>query len=441
VIYLWRVVLLIVAASLGWRVTVNGIAGFYVDKMDAGDDGAIDQVLTWQPDNPAALYRKALREPLDDPAQGAKLLSEAYRGNPSDPRALVALASQAFAAKQFSRSDELIEIASALAPADARVQKQVASYWAARGQPDRAIKHLSSVLLAAPLEARTILPALIEIAADPERQYLLAPLASSPPKWWGKFFAQACRDIKHLDSLRYLYNLRRDSGTEPLTSEERAAFVARLQRDGQISEAYMVGINGLDMPALKQLGLVFNGGFELPLSNAGFGWHLVPNERVSARLLASTGTTGNQALNLKFRALEQPFRHLFQPLFLDPGHYRITGRTRTDGLKSIGGVRWEVRCEQPESQVLAEGPRLLASSDWTNFEFESDIPEACHYQQLRLVSAGTRRFEVAMAGTIWFDDMRITRVKDTAAVAETTAGAVKSGPKPDQILRVGASSR
>jgi hypothetical protein len=104
-------------------------------------------------------------------------------------------------------------------------------------------------------------------------------------------------------------------------------------------------------------------------------------------------------------------------------------------------VRWEVRCEQPESQVLAEGPRLLASSDWTNFEFESDIPEACHYQQLRLVSAGTRRFEVAMAGTIWFDDMRITRVKDTAAAAETTAGAVKSGPKPDQILRVEASSR
>jgi len=91
--------------------------------------------------------------------------------------------------------------------------------------------------------------------------------------------------------------------------------------------------------------------------------------------------------------------------------------------------------------VLAEGPRLLASSDWTNFEFESDIPAACHYQQLRLVSAGTRRFEVAMAGTIWFDDMRITRVKDTAAAAETTAGAVKSGPKPDQILRVGASSR
>ena len=119
--------------------------------------------------------------------------------------------------------------------------------------------------------------------------------------------------------------------------------------------------------------------------------------------------------------------------------FSATYKSKNANLTTL--VRWEVRCEQPESQVLAEGPRLLASSDWTNFEFESDIPEACHYQQLRLVSAGTRRFEVAMAGAIWFDDMRITRVRDTATAAEPTTGEGKSGAKPDQVLRVGESSR
>ena len=200
-----------------------------------------------------------------------------------------------------------------------------------------------------------------------------------------------------------------------------------MQKDGLISEAYLVWINGLDESERQQLGLLNNGSFEAELSNQGFDWRVARNDRVDVRRLATYGTVGNRALKLSFRANERRFWHLYQPLFLDAGTYRLSGQARGDSLATKGGLKWQVTCLLPEKQRLGESMRFLGSSDWTQFEFDFEVPESCTSQELRLVSAGNRAFELKIQGDLWFDDMRIMRTAGLSPAARADALTLKDG--------------
>jgi hypothetical protein len=243
----------------------------------------------------------------------------------------------------------------------------------------------------------------------------------SPPSWWSDYFRYVSRTAIDADTARFLYALRRQSTPEPLTEDERAAYVERLQKDGAIAEAYLIWISGLDDNARRYLGYLFDGGFDLPIEGRGFGWRVASHRHFTAGPVSTQGASG-RALRLRFHGFDGAFGHVSQPLFLNPGAYRLSGRVRIDSLASKGGVRWTVRCLRPEPGPLGEGSRFLGSSGWTDFELYFEVPRSCLYQQLTLVSGGTRSFERKLDGVIWFDDMRIGR-----AAAPDAAGRVDAG--------------
>lgn len=409
-ILLWRALLLGVALFLAWRIVAAGLGGYYADRMTAGDQDAVGQVLTWQPEHPEGLLALALRQSSEDKEAAQALLTRSYRANPAGPRPLIVLATQSMADGDIGQADSLIEIATKLAPVNPRIQKQVAAYWAGRGDLERSLSHLSTVMEADGSERRALFSILLRIVEDPETRGLLAPYALSPPAWWDGFFRFAVRRASTLEPARYLYNLRRKAGAEALSDSERATYVWRLQKDGAISEAYLVWLNGLDAGQRQYLGLLYNGGFEFEPSNQGFDWRIGKNDRVDIHARPTFGAIGNHAMNLNFRALKQRFGHLAQALFLDAGTYRLAGKTRSGaGFTTKGGLKWQARCLLPNTQRLGESERLLGSTEWTEFDFEFEVPPSCRYQELRLMSAGTRSFELKISGDIWFDDLRISR--------------------------------
>jgi hypothetical protein len=205
--------------------------------------------------------------------------------------------------------------------------------------------------------------------------------------------------------------------------------VWRLQKEGAVVEAYMIWMSGLDDNARQHLGLLFDGGFELPIDGTGFGWSAAAHDHVSSKPSPTHGASGRAALGLRFRRFEGYFYHVSQPLVLDPGTYRLSGRVRIDSLVSQGGVRWVVRCVLPEAQILGEGPRFLGSAPWGDFHILFEVPENCVSQQLILMSGGARDFELKLDGQIWFDDLKIVR-----------SAALDAAARADALLR-GQSSR
>lgn len=419
VLTVWRIMLVLAALALSWQVVTHGLGRYYADRLTQGDEVAPEQVLVWTPGHPRALLERGLQMLPDTPEAGEELLARAYAANPADPRPLIVSAARLALAGDHERSDALIEIADALAPADPRWQQEIALYWDARQRPARALAHLSKVMEADPARRWELNRIWLNLAEQPEQRTLLLPYAMAPPNWWSGFLHFAAAEASSTETVRLLYNMRRQSTQAALTTEERSAYLARLKRDGLISEAYLVWLNGLSAAERSALGLLHNGSFELPLSHIGFGWHL-RHPRVEGASLATQGAVGSRALELRFRALDSRFEHLHQPLFLDPGTYRLTGRVRSERLKTLGGLRWRVRCQLPTREVLGESRRVFGPDGWTPFAFDFEVPADCRYQELRLESAGQRGLELSIDGSIWFDDLAIrpTAGLDAAARAD-----------------------
>jgi len=212
------------------------------------------------------------------------------------------------------------------------------------------------------------------------------------------------------EPVRLLFAMRRQSTQAAITEAERQTYVSRLKKDGMISEAYIEWVNGLDRAQRAQLGLIHDGGFELEPTNWGFDWHVRSTPIALVDRGRTYGIDGEKALHLLFDRHERRFSEVYQPLFLDPGRYRLTGRVRTDNLDSQGGLKWTLRCILPEAKDLDESERFLGSNEWRDFGLEFQVPESCMLQEIRLASAGERPVELKISGGAWFDRMAIRRL-------------------------------
>ncbi len=230
-----------------------------------------------------------------------------------------------------------------------------------------------------------------------------------------------------------LYALRSESPQAPLTEPERQAYVSRLQKEGRITEAYIDWINGLSRAQRRELGLIHNGGFELEPTNWGFDWQVRTRRGVVVDRAQTYGIDGKKALHLLFNGHDRPYQDVSQLLFLDPGPYRLTGRVRTDSLETQGGLKWIVRCLIPDAQDLGESERFLGTNQWREFGVEFVVPEDCTLQEIRLVSAGKRKFEHQISGGAWFDRMAIRKLPNLAkAEGIETASPTDSDPAPKE---------
>ncbi|MDG4594399.1 MAG: hypothetical protein P9F75_01680 [Candidatus Contendobacter sp.] len=416
-----RILLGALATGLAWFSLAAGLGGFFAQQAKLGEEDAIDRALAWQPRHPDALFGKALALLSTDPVAAEQLLAQAFRANGGDPWPLVVLATRRAETGQWQQADALMDEVARLAPADLNVQLGIAAYWATRSRLDRVLSHWSVVLAADDARQKELFPVLLRLVETPETRELFKPLTQSPPPWWQVFFAYVAAKALDQDSLRFLFLLRQRATDQPLTREERQVYVARLQREGLIAEAYLTWVDGLNAAEREHLGRLFDGSFDLPLVPRNFGWQLAENEHFTARPARTQGIKGLTALRLRFRGYDGPFARLGQPLFLDPGLYRLSGWVRLDSLASKGGLRWQVRCLLPEEKMLANGPRFLGSASWSIFDLRFEVPAACRYQQLSLVSASDRAFEQKLNGTVWFDDLKITRVSELDAASRADA--------------------
>jgi tetratricopeptide (TPR) repeat protein len=412
-----RVLLLAIAALLYWWVAALGLSTHYVERIGAGDARMASKALTWSDRQPVALLKQAPAVGEKDPDAARALLARAYAENPANAQALTSLAAMAQDEGDAEGAAALLQAAVGMTPADPRTHRRAAQLWAAQGDFDRALQHWSLSIEANPSGKAQIFPILLRLAEDPRTATAFRPLAEAPPAWWEAFFAELAKRSHEVEPVLVFYAWRRESTRAPVTEAERKTYVARLIRDVAVSEAYIEWVNGLGRSERAQLGLLYNGGFELEAANWGFDWHLRSSPTALIDQARIYGMDGQKALHLLFSRHQRRFADAYQPLFLDPGVYRFTGRVRTESLETQGGLKWVLRCLVPESRNLGESERFLGSNEWRDFGFEFEVSESCRMQEIRLESAGKRPFEHKMDGGVWFDRLAIRRISiPTASV-------------------------
>jgi hypothetical protein len=325
--------------------------------------------------------------------------------NPTDGRAYVFLAGL-WETLDPNKAAEWMILGERIEPMRVTTRLTAAAFWTRHKQLEKAIDGWSTALELRPEIRKEFYPLLLQLADDPQTRPAFQTLLTAPPSWWSHFFDYAARSTQHLDTLRTLYGWRQLK-TDESNASERRAFIKRLERENRWQEAYFVWINSLNQQQLDALGNIYNGSFELPLSDEGFGWRIFDRPGISITTGYTYGINGGKALHVIFSGKRIFFRHIFQYLFLTPGHYQLQGLVRPERLRLARGLQWKLRCLN-QTPVLAVSERFIGSGQWRSFNSDFQIPEKdCRIQQLRLEMMNEEAF--AAQGEIWFDDLRIKR--------------------------------
>lgn len=183
--------------------------------------------------------------------------------------------------------------------------------------------------------------------------------------------------------------------------------VSRMLGSGRVSDALDVwnGAYGAD----GWRSGVWNGGFEAPLLNAGFGWTVGNHDWVSITLDSSRAHEGKRSIKLSFYgSVGFHGRELQQTLPVEPGaRYSFDSHIATSGLGDITELRWVLSCEGlSESTEALSGTRA-----WTPVGVEFEAPEGCGFVVAVLEVKRRRGMRQRHGGEAWIDSVVLRRAE------------------------------
>ena len=335
--------------------------------------------------------------------------------NPTDFVALLALARVREESGDVAGARAAIGEATRLAPVDRPTLIEAAAFHMRAGEELESLTILRRVADLHPDARATVWPVFAAALDSGRRDDFFAGIARDDPDWWPSFFDHACRSASSADALQRLFTVRAVAGK--VRADERRCLIGRLQREGRWTNAYQAWLNSLPPSGRQRVGYVYNGDFELPISNLGFDWTLPPQDGVVVDVRPAAGAAGRGALRIELLDKRWSGPPVQQTLMLFPGRYRFEGRGRADRLDTWLGVQWGLYC-LPDGgatpRQLARSGRFLGSSDWTGWGVDFAVPKDCPVQLLRLELANPREdagtpgnVAARLTGTAWFDDFLI----------------------------------
>lgn len=397
---------LAIAGWLAWRILTLGIA-------DRWEYEAPVDALRWRSGQPTALEEAADAASRDARhAEASALARRALAAYPLDGRGYRVLATSAQARGDNVQAERLLLLAMQRAPRDLATREKLAEFYLKQGDLPRALHQIDLQLRIEPQRGADLLPRMALLAGLPAaQQAIIDQLAQSPP-WREKFLRQLATLGRDLDMVEQLFQ-KLAMTVAPITQTESGFLLDREIREHRWAQAYVQWAATLTDGQRGALGNVFDGGFELPASNIGFGWRLTSAPGTQAVFTTVTGGTGIHALKVTFDGdgPQNGFRPVTQLLALAPGRYRLTGIATAQDLDTPRGLQWVIICAEGKHQLLGTSDLLKGSQAWSAFKQDFEVPEqGCAGQWLRLGLSARIIAERRASGWAAFDEMAITRL-------------------------------
>jgi hypothetical protein len=151
-----------------------------------------------------------------------------------------------------------------------------------------------------------------------------------------------------------------------------------------------------------------NPGFELPLSNSGFGWRSRTGAHWEIQRIRSKVMEGDYALQVIFSGKENiDFKHLSQIVpALPEKTYRIAFWWRSKDLTTDQRPFIEIRgldCKD----AYWKSDMVPASTDWKQQIFIFSIPKSCNAVSIGLRRNPSHRFDNKISGALWLDHFEL----------------------------------
>jgi tetratricopeptide (TPR) repeat protein len=156
--------------------------------------------------------------------------------------------------------------------------------------------------------------------------------------------------------------------------------------------------------------LIFDGGFERPILNGGFGWRTSPIEGAEVSFDGRFAREGHRSLMIRFDGKHNvEFANLVQFVSVEPEHsYRSLVYARTEGITTESGPRIAIYDPLDRVALSVESENLLGTSGWTEQELGFRTGPKTRLIVVQIVRPPSRKLDNLIAGTLWLDDFSLT---------------------------------
>lgn len=356
-------------------------------------------------------------------------VERALRSDPLNPRAFRLLGQlSAIDSANDERTEALMQAA-----VRRSLLESVAVYWLIgknyRDQNySQALAYADVLLRTNPRAILPVMPMFGKLAETPKANRELKELLATNPPWrflFFQYFPDTITDARTpLDILLWL----KDSPAPP-TDRELRDYLNFLIKHEFYDLAYYTWLQFLPAEQITKAGHLFNGSFETTPSGLPFDWVITKTAGVRYVITSRPDKPGQKALRLEFGPGRIDYREVVQIVTLPAGDYKFQGSYKSD-VVSARGLEWRVTCPGKAPVIIGQSIPIKGSDPvWKDFQFSFTVPEKdCPAQTVRLFFGSRSASEQFISGSIWFDDLQITR----ESVAQVEQGSDQMPETPAQ---------
>jgi len=414
-IYLYKILVLVAVAVVGWRVYILGYSNVLSGSFSETKEIEVyKKAYALDNHNLGAIFKLAKNyHDKDDYERSNDYLFEALSVDPSYGRASGLLLNNFSKLGLTAEAKKAAYFSSKQWPAHSYVRAHLLDYWLLQGNKQKIFEELNVLLIRNPSLRKSIYPTLDLWAKDSTLRPLFSPYTASPPNWWNSYFSHMAYAKDSLSELDYFYSERLKSKTALSESEVRL-MTQRLIKEKQWRKAHAVWVDGLPEKLKKYSKALFDGGFESGMKNEPFSWRFPKSKIFKASAGSTYGMKGRKALHLKFKRKKYiNFRHISQRLILSSGKYTLGMRVRIDSNIGEKGLKWRLYCTGVKPSILGETESFITRKSWHSLIVSLEIPtENCDEQELRLEASSKYAHYQVFSGSLWFDDIEINKVEE-----------------------------
>jgi hypothetical protein len=156
--------------------------------------------------------------------------------------------------------------------------------------------------------------------------------------------------------------------------------------------------------------LLFNGGFEHPLTGGPLDWEISPENGVQASIDRKVAHTGGASVRIDFPGTENvAFQGVSNRAVVGDSTIRLSVFFKSNGITTDEGVRVAVADAQRPDRFSFVSDPLTGSTDWRKLEYSFTLPAQTSLLRITVVRRPSLRFDNKIAGTAWFDDFELTK--------------------------------
>lgn len=190
---------------------------------------------------------------------------------------------------------------------------------------------------------------------------------------------------------------------DELIASDRALDAQRVWK-----EALALAVWPVKEPALDSM--IWNGGFEEPMANGGLDWRFQqgPGDYISVD--TNVRHSGSRSLRVDFTGgVNLDFAGVWQFVPVDPGTtYSFRCFMQTRSISTESGMMFEI-LDPNDRQVNLHSAGLTGTNPWTPVDLRFTTGSQTHFLEIRLRRFRSRLFDNKLSGTVWVDDVTLTK--------------------------------